>query len=311
VVNEIDTPLSTRELDSVYDLPFTKMPHPKYKKRGPIKAYEMIKNSINTHRGCFGGCSFCAITRHQGKTIISRSEKSIIDEVKKLTVLPEFKGTISDVGGPSANMYKMGGGLDVCNKCKRDSCLHPRICKHLNTSHESINNLLNKISNLEGVKHVFISSGVRYDLFYQNPSIDKEIYKRNLIVKHTSGKLKVAPEHSEDHVLSLMNKSEFSYFEQFFIDFKKIKMDTGGRQLLALYLMSSHPGCSNNDMLQLSKKMKKMGLTVDQVQDFTPTPMTKSTVMFYTSINPDTGESIEVEKDLVKKRKQKDIFFKF
>ena len=306
VINPMHSALSSEELDSAFDLPYMRAPHPRYKGRGDIPAWEMIKHSVNIHRGCFGGCSFCTISAHQGKFISSRSEASIMREVKAVTEMPDFRGTITDIGGPSANMYNLGGkNKALCAKCVRPSCLHPKVCPNLNNDHRPLLDLYRKIRTFKGVKHAYIGSGIRYDLF------DNSDYLREVVVHHTSGRLKVAPEHTEDGVLKLMRKPSFSLFEELNRNFQNICRENGLRYQLIPYFISSHPGCREADMRALSQKvLGKLHFTLEQVQDLTPTPMTLSSVMFYTGENPYTGERVYVARSQEDKRRQKAYFFK-
>ena len=306
VINPMHSALSSEELDSAFDLPYMRAPHPRYKGRGDIPAWEMIKHSVNIHRGCFGGCSFCTISAHQGKFISSRSEASIMREVEAVTKMDDFRGTITDIGGPSANMYGLGGkNKALCAKCLRPSCLHPKVCPNLNNDHRPLLDLYKKIRTFKGVKHAYIGSGIRYDLF------DKSDYLREVIVHHTSGRLKVAPEHTEDGVLKLMRKPSFSLFEELNRNFNKICRENGLRYQLIPYFISSHPGCRESDMRALSQKvLGKLHFTLEQVQDLTPTPMTLSSVMFYTGENPYTGEKVFVARNQEDKKRQKQYFFK-
>ncbi len=305
--------LTTGQLDWIYELPFTRLPHPRYKGKR-IPAYDMIKFSVTTHRGCFGGCNFCAITAHQGKQIQSRSEESILREVEELTRHPEFKGTISDLGAPSANMYRMGGkDLSLCEKCKRPSCLFPKLCRNLDHDHAPLLQLYEKVLKVPGVKHVFVSSGIRYDLFLdENGFLDAtgQKYFEQLVVRHTSGRLKVAPEHTEDHVLQAMGKPSFRLFERLEKEFRKLVKARGLNYEIIPYFISAHPGCTLSDMEALSKHPALKGIRTEQVQDFTPTPMTVSTEMFATGRDPRTGRKIFVERDIERKRRQKSFFFK-
>lgn len=305
VVTPPNATLTTEELDHSFDLPYERKPHPRYQGKGNIPAWEMIKHSVNIHRGCFGGCSFCTISAHQGKFINSRSERSILEEVKKITMMPDFKGYLSDVGAPSANMYRMGGrNKDLCRKCRRASCLHPKKCPNLNDDHRPLLALYEKIRNMKGIKKAFIGSGIRYDLFDDSP------YLETVLKYHTSGRLKVAPEHTEDNVLKLMRKPPFAMFEKLNEDFHNICQREGLRYQLIPYFISSHPGCHESDMRHLSEKvLGKLHFTLEQVQDLTPTPMTLSSVMFYTGHNPYTGEEVYVAKTQDEKRRQKSYFF--
>ena len=306
VINPMHAALSSEELDAAFDLPYMRAPHPRYKGRGDIPAWEMIKHSVNIHRGCFGGCSFCTISAHQGKFISSRSEASILREVKAVTEMPDFHGTITDIGGPSANMYGLGGkNKSLCAKCVRPSCLHPKVCPNLNNDHRPLLDLYRKIRSFKGVKHAYIGSGIRYDLF------DNSDYLREVVVHHTSGRLKVAPEHTEDGVLKLMRKPSFTLFEELNRNFNKICRENGLRYQLIPYFISSHPGCREADMRALSQRvLGKLHFTLEQVQDLTPTPMTLSSVMFYTGENPYTGERVYVARSQDDKRRQKQYFFK-
>ncbi|MBQ7855717.1 MAG: YgiQ family radical SAM protein [Alistipes sp.] len=306
VINPMNSTLTTEELDYAYDLPYMRAPHPRYKGRGDIPAWEMIRHSVNIHRGCFGGCSFCTISAHQGKFISSRSEGSILREVEKIASMPDFHGTISDIGGPSANMYGLGGkDKSLCAKCRRPSCLHPKPCPNLRRDHKPLIELYRKVRAVKGVKHAYIGSGIRYDLF------EDAQYLREVVVHHTSGRLKVAPEHTEEGVLSLMRKPSFTLFEQLNQDFNRICREKGLRYQLIPYFISSHPGCREADMQALSRKvLGKLHFTLEQVQDLTPTPMTLSSVMFYTGENPYTHEKVFVARSQEDKRRQKQYFFK-
>ncbi len=306
VVNPPASVLTTEELDRSFDLPYERAPHPRYKDRGAIPAWEMIKHSVNIHRGCFGGCSFCTISAHQGKFIHSRSERSILEEVKRITAMPDFRGYLSDVGAPSANMYRMGGrDRSLCERCHRPSCLHPKICPNLDNDHRPLIDLYAKIRAVKGVKKAFIGSGIRYDLFDDSP------YLATVIKHHTSGRLKVAPEHTEAHVLQLMRKPPFALFEQLNSDFRAICQREGLRYQLIPYFISSHPGCTERDMRALSERvLGRLNFTLEQVQDLTPTPMTLSSVMFYTGENPYTHQPLFVARSQDDKRKQKSYFFK-
>ena len=308
VVNPPEPPMTTEEIDASFDLPYTRLPHPKYKKRGTVPAYEMIKNSVNIHRGCFGGCSFCTISAHQGKQIASRSEASILREVKTLTEREDFNGVITDLGGPSANMYRMSGkDKSLCQKCPRYSCIQPTICKNLQSDHRPLVDLYNKVSALPGIKHVFIGSGIRCDLFTkENHGWD---YFRHVVLHHVSGRLKVAPEHTSDQVLKLMRKPSFNLFLQTKAQFDTICRQAGLRYQLIPYFISSHPGCQLRDMADLAVEMKRLGYRLEQIQDFTPTPMTLSTEMYYTGINPDTMQPVYVARRPDEKKAQNLMFF--
>ena len=314
VINPPYPPLEYGELDESYEYPYMRAPHPRYKKRGPVPAFEMIKFSINTHRGCFGGCSFCAINAHQGKFIASRSRESILREVEIVTNMPGFAGTISDLGGPSANMYKMRGkDRSRCEKCARPSCVFPRICDNMNTRHHDLTELYKEVARNPKVKHLFIGSGVRYDLILQETT-DKSLqqdhmeYAKQLIHNHVSGRLKVAPEHTSDAVLSLIRKPSFSLFYKFKELFDKESAAVGKRQQLIPYFISSHPGCTEKDMAELALETKQLGFKLEQVQDFTPTPMTIATELYYAEMYPD-GKPLYVAKTPEQKANQKRFFF--
>ena len=313
VVNPPFPPMEQKELDAIYELPFTRMPHPKYRNKGAIPAFEMIKFSINIHRGCFGGCSFCTISAHQGKFVQSRSEESVLREVKKVVQMPDFKGNISDLGGPSANMYKMKGiDLSICETCKRPSCISPSICKNLNTDHSALTGLYKKASKIPGIKRIFIGSGIRYDmLFDKNQNLTKsgKEYTENLIENHVSGRLKIAPEHTSDNVLKMMRKPGFALFEKFQKHFHEINKKLGLKQQLIPYFISSHPGSKEEDMLDLALKTKKMNFRLEQVQDFTPTPMTVATVIYYSGYHPYTLEKIFTARNKEAKLNQRMFFF--
>ncbi len=312
-INEPFPPMETPELDEVYDLPYTMLPHPRYKGK-TIPAYEMIKNSVTIHRGCFGGCSFCTIAAHQGKFIQSRSRDSIVKEIEQLKTLPGFAGNLSDVGAPSANMYRMGGkDKTLCSKCKRKSCLYPLMCPNLDHSHKALTKLYRDIDSIKGVRHSYIGSGVRYDLLMDEKGFldeDSRVYFKELISRHISGRFKVAPEHTEDHILNLMNKPSFSLFVVMKKEFEKICAQTGLNQQIIPYFISSHPGCRLSDMKALASNKALRGVLTEQVQSFTPTPMTRSSVMFYTGLEPNTLKPLFVEKDIERQRQQKSYFFK-
>ena len=306
VINPPYPKLSEQELDHSFGLPYTRLPHPRYNGKGDIPAYEMIKFSVNLHRGCFGGCSFCTISAHQGKFVSSRSEESVLDEVRKLTRMPGFKGYISDLGGPSANMYRMGGRNEaLCRKCSRPSCIYPSLCRNLNNDHRPLMELYRKVDRLAGVKKSFIGSGIRYDLFGDN----NRDYLREVVVNHVSGRLKVAPEHTEDGVLRLMRKPSFALFRDLNERFQKICRDDGLNYQLIPYFISSHPGCTERDMRNLAAETRRLHFRLEQVQDLTPTPMTLSSVMFYTGENPYTDEKVYVARSQDEKRRQKSYFF--
>lgn len=314
VVNPPFPPLTTEELDHSFDLPYTRLPHPKYKGKR-IPAYEMIKHSVNIHRGCFGGCAFCTISAHQGKFIMNRSKESILREVKKVMELPDFKGYLSDLGGPSANMYGMHGkDLKLCSKCKRPSCIHPGICPNLNGDHSALLDIYKTVDSIPGIKKSFIGSGVRYDLLlhdYKDEKLNKAAreYTRELIMNHVSGRLKVAPEHTSDNVLRLMRKPSFSQFGEFKKIFDQINKQHNLKQQIIPYFISSHPGCKEEDMAELAVLTKQMDFHLEQVQDFTPTPMTVSTEAWYTGFHPYTLEEVFSAKSPKEKLAQRQFFF--
>ena len=314
VVNPPYPPLTTEELDHSFDLPYTRLPHPKYKGKR-IPAYDMIKHSVNIHRGCFGGCAFCTISAHQGKFIMSRSKESILREVKAVMELPDFKGYLSDLGGPSANMYHMQGtNQELCRKCKRPSCIHPKVCPNLNTDHRPLLDIYHAVDALPGIKKSFIGSGVRYDLLLhesKDPKVNQSTreYTRELIARHVSGRLKVAPEHTSDRVLSVMRKPPFAQFETFKKIFDRINQEEGLRQQLIPYFISSHPGCHEEDMAELAVITKRLDFHLEQVQDFTPTPMTVSTEAWYTGYHPYTLEPVFSAKTQREKLAQRQFFF--
>ena len=314
VVNAPYPPMTTKELDASFDLPYTRLPHPKYKNKR-IPAFEMIRHSVNVHRGCFGGCAFCTISAHQGKFIASRSKESIMREVKQIVKQPDFKGYLSDVGGPSANMYGMSGNNKAaCEKCKRPSCIHPEVCPNLNTDHSKLLEIYHSIDALPQIKKGFIGSGVRYDLLLHK-SKDEAIneaarrYTHELICNHVSGRLKVAPEHTSSHVLQLMRKPPFRQFEEFKRIFDNINKRDNLRQQIIPYFISSHPGCSAEDMAELAVKTKEMDFHLEQVQDFTPTPMTIATEMWYTGLDPYTLKPVFSAKTPREKAQQRQFFF--
>ena len=313
IVNPPYQPSSEKEIDKIYDLFYTRVPHPKYFKRGPIPAYEMIKFSVNIHRGCFGGCSFCTISAHQGKFIQSRSENSVLKELKEITKMSDFKGYISDLGGPSANMYKLKGiDLEACKKCQRPSCIFPKVCKNLNTNHDPLTNLYQSASKIEGIKKVFVGSGIRYDLFFnksQQIIDDKKRYAENLIENHVSGRLKVAPEHTSDEVLKRMRKPSFELFKKFNGFFDKVNSAKGLNQQLIPYFISSHPGSETQHMAELAVQTKELNFKLEQVQDFTPTPMTVATVIYYSGYHPYTMEKLYTARDKNSKLSQRLFFF--
>jgi uncharacterized radical SAM protein YgiQ len=312
VVNPPHPVMNSETLDRSFDLPYTRLPHPRYNGRGDIPAWEMIKNSVNIHRGCFGGCSFCTISAHQGKFVTSRSEASVLREVERVASMPCFKGYISDLGGPSANMYGMSGrDLSKCAVCRRPSCLHPRLCPNLDNSHSRLLELYRRARAVRGIKKAFVGSGIRYDLFGRNADGElKDNYLKEVILHHTSGRLKVAPEHTEEHVLRLMRKPAWTAFERLHADFRRVCDDEGLRTQLIPYFISSHPGCTEADMRRLSEKTRRLHLQTEQVQDLTPTPMTLASVMFHTGEDPYTGAPLYVARSQDDKRRQKSWFFK-
>ena len=314
VVNPPYPPMSTKQIDRSFDFPYTRLPHPKYKNKR-IPAYEMIKFSVNIHRGCFGGCAFCTISAHQGKFIMSRSKESILREVKKITQMPDFRGYLSDLGGPSANMYQMHGkNRDICEKCKRPSCISPSVCPNLNADHRPLLEIYKEVDALPGMKKSFIGSGVRYDLLlhqYKDPELRKaaEEYTKELVVNHVSGRLKVAPEHTSDRVLHLMRKPSFQLFHEFKRIFDRINREAGLRQQIIPYFISSHPGCTEEDMAELAAETRDMDFQLEQVQDFTPTPMTVSTDTWYSGYHPYTLEEVFSAHTPQEKLKQRMFFF--
>ena len=314
VVNPPYPPMTTEELDASFDLPYTRLPHTKYKGKR-IPAYDMIKHSVNIHRGCFGGCAFCTISAHQGKFITCRSKESILREVRQVIGMDDFKGYLSDLGGPSANMYGMcGRNIKACEKCKRPSCIHPQICPNLNTDHTRLLELYHAVDSLPGIKKSFIGSGVRYDLLLhkskdENTNRAAREYTRELITRHVSGRLKVAPEHTSDKVLHLMRKPPFSQFGDFKRIFDKINSEEGLKQQIIPYFISSHPGCAEEDMAELAVITKKLDFHLEQVQDFTPTPMTISTETWYTGYDPYTMEPVASAKTPREKLAQRQFFF--
>lgn len=313
IVNPPGSLKKEEELDEIYDLPYTRLPHPKYWKKPLIPAFEMIRFSVNIHRGCFGGCSFCTISAHQGKFVESRSNDSILKETKKITEMPGFTGYLSDLGGPSANMYRMQGkDLTICSKCTRPSCIYPSVCKNLNTSHTDLIEIYQKVRAQKGIKKAFIGSGVRYDIFMNtNNSEDKSLqqYPEELIRHHVSGRLKVAPEHTHDKVLKIMRKPSFKQFVKFQDLFNRINNKYKLNQQLIPYFISAHPGCSMEDMAELAAETKDLNFRLQQVQDFTPTPMTLATVMFYTGLDPYTLNPVKVVTELDQKKQLTRFFF--
>ena len=314
VVNPPYPPMTQGELDMSFDLPYTRLPHPKYKGKR-IPAYDMIKFSVNLHRGCFGGCAFCTISAHQGKFIVSRSKESILKEVKEITEMPDFKGYLSDLGGPSANMYAMHGmDENKCRHCKRPSCIHPKVCPNLNTDHRPLLDIYRSVDAIPGIKKSFIGSGVRYDLLqYQSkdPAVNRSTaeYTRELIAKHVSGRLKVAPEHTSDQVLHIMRKPSFSQFYEFKKTFDKINKELNLKQQIIPYFISSHPGCTEEDMAELAVITKRLDFHLEQVQDFTPTPMTVATEAWYTGYHPYTLQPVFSAKTQKEKLAQRMFFF--
>lgn len=314
IINPAYPPMTEAEIDASFDLPYTRLPHPKYKGKH-IPAYEMIKFSVNLHRGCFGGCAFCTISAHQGKFIASRSKKSILNEVKKITEMPDFKGYISDLGGPSANMYRMQGkDLSVCRECKKSSCIFPKICTNLNTNHADLLDIYRSVDALPGIKKSFIGSGIRYDMLLHTSGDKKtdasaQAYTRELIQNHVSGRLKVAPEHTSDKVLSVMRKASFRQFLQFKRIFDDINQKQALNQQLIPYFISSHPACTEEDMAELAAATKTLNFKLEQVQDFTPSPMTLATEMYYTGYDPYTLERVFTARTKEQKNAQRQFFF--
>ena len=314
VINPPYPPMTTQELDASFDLPYTRQPHPKYKGKR-IPAYDMIKHSVNIHRGCFGGCAFCTISAHQGKFISCRSKESILKEVKQITEMPDFKGYLSDLGGPSANMYGMHGrNLNVCEKCKRPSCINPQICPNLNTNHQRLLDIYHAVDAVKGIKKSFIGSGVRYDLLLYKSKDEAANraameYTHELICHHVSGRLKVAPEHTSDRVLRLMRKPSFQQFYEFKRIFDRINREENLHQQIIPYFISSHPGCLEEDMAELAVITKQLDFHLEQVQDFTPTPMTVATETWYTGYDPYTLEPVFSAKSQRDKLAQRQYFF--
>jgi len=313
-VNPMLPPMTTQEIDASFDLPYTRLPHPRYKGK-PIPAYEMIRHSINMHRGCFGGCAFCTISAHQGKFIASRSKESILAEARQVTKMPDFKGYISDLGGPSANMYGMHGhDTSICARCMRPSCLHPKPCPNLDTDHTRLLDIYHAVDAIPAVKKSFIGSGVRYDLSMHRTGIPEtdeanRQYNRELISRHVSGRLKVAPEHTCSRVLDIMRKPPFSLFHEFKKIFDSVNRTEGLNQQLIPYFISSHPGCHEEDMAQLAVETKNLNFHLEQVQDFTPTPMTVATEIYYSGYHPYTGEKIFTAVRPEEKLAQRKYFF--
>ncbi|GAB3905662.1 YgiQ family radical SAM protein [Larkinella knui] len=315
VINPPFKTMEEAEIDQSFDLPYTRLPHPKYKKRGPIPSYEMIKFSVNMHRGCFGGCSFCTISAHQGKFVASRSEKSVLKEVDEITKHPEFKGYISDLGGPSANMYKMKGKDEsICARCQSPSCIHPVICSNLDTSHKPMTELYRKVDAHPAIKKAFVGSGVRYDLLVDdfnknNADGNHDEYMEQLVTRHVSGRLKVAPEHTSDDTLRVMRKPSFKYFKLFKQKYDRIQEKYNLKQPLIPYFISSHPGCEEQDMANLAAETKDLGFQLEQVQDFTPTPMTVAEVIYYSGVHPYTLKPVKTAKTRDEKQAQNRFFF--
>ncbi|TFH33750.1 MAG: DUF3362 domain-containing protein, partial [Bacteroidia bacterium] len=314
VVNPPFPPSTSIEVDRTYELPFTRLPHPRYNKKPPVPAYEMIRYSVNIHRGCFGGCSFCAIAAHQGKHVVSRSEKSVLNEIEEIRKLPGFNGVLTDLGGPSANMYSMvGTDLKKCLNCARPSCIWPSVCNNLSTDHSRLTALYRRVREMQGIKKVFIGSGVRYDLLL--PSFNRRAgraeneYLGELLKYHVSGRLKVAPEHTSRHLLDIMRKPSFELYGELKSRFDAFNRREGLKHELVPYFISSHPGSGKLDMARLAIETKKMGLRLEQVQNFTPTPMTLSTTIYYTGTDPYTGKKIEVARTIEEKKMQNSYFF--
>ncbi len=314
VVNPPFPPMTTEQLDHSFDLPYTRLPHPKYKGKR-IPAYDMIRFSVNMHRGCFGGCAFCTISAHQGKFVVTRSKESILREVEAITQMPDFRGNLSDLGGPSANMYAMRGkNPKACEKCLRPSCIHPAICPNLNGDHRPLLDIYRAVDALPGIKRSFIGSGVRYDLLlhdWKDEALNRAAadYTRELITRHVSGRLKVAPEHTSDRVLALMRKPSFQLFYDFKRRFDQINHEQGLRQQIIPYFISSHPGCHAEDMAELAIETKQLDFQLEQIQDFTPTPMTTATTMWATGYNPETLEPVYVARTPREKQAQRQFFF--
>lgn len=315
VVNPPYPVMSEKEIDASFDLPYTRLPHPKYKKRGAIPAYEMIRHSVNMHRGCFGGCSFCTISAHQGKFVSSRSEKSILKEVDAITEMPDFKGYISDLGGPSANMYRMRGvDQSICDCCIRPSCIYPNICKNLNTDHSSMLNIYQKVAKHPKIKKAFIGSGIRYDMLVDRPTEETKKNKYNeyieqVVKHHVSGRLKVAPEHTSERVLKQMRKAPFKQFHTFKKIFDQVNKKANLKQQIIPYFISSHPASKLEDMADLAAETRSLGFQLEQVQDFTPTPMTLATVIYYSGFDPYTLKPVYTVKSKNEKLNQRKFFF--
>lgn len=315
VINPPFQTMTETEIDASFDLPYTRLPHPKYKKRGPIPAFEMIKFSVNMHRGCFGGCSFCTISAHQGKMIASRSKASIMKEVQQITEMPGFKGYISDLGGPSANMYRMKGkDQSICDRCVSPSCIHPTICHNLDTDHQPLVDIYKSVAEHPDIKKAFVSSGIRYDMLVRKDEKDRKTdgadeYIEQLVTNHVSGRLKVAPEHTADATLKMMRKPSFKYFYDFKEKFDEVNEKKGLNQQIIPYFISSHPGCEVGDMAELATETKDLGFRLEQVQDFTPTPMTVATVIYYSGYHPYTLKPVFAATTPKAKKDQHQFFF--
>lgn len=315
VINPPYPPMNENEIDASFDLPYTRLPHPRYIKKGSIPAFEMIKFSVNMHRGCFGGCSFCTISAHQGKFIASRSKQSILKEIEQITMMPDFKGYISDLGGPSANMYKMQGrNLSMCERCRRPSCIYPTVCDNLDTDHSQILDIYDSVDKMPGIKKSFVGSGIRYDMLLNDHApeqerISHEKYTRDLVKKHVSGRLKVAPEHTSQQVLNLMRKPSFELFNKFRDKFNKYNKEAELKQQIIPYFISSHPGSHEEDMAALAIETKSQDFRLEQVQDFTPTPMTVATVIYYSGYHPYTLKKVYTARTKQEKLNQRMFFF--
>ncbi|PLW94146.1 MAG: YgiQ family radical SAM protein [Marinilabiliales bacterium] len=298
-------PHGTENINDYYDLPYTRLPHPRYRKKPPIPAYEMIRHSINIHRGCFGACSFCTISMHQGRFIKSRSQQSIFNELEQVKQMPDYKGTISDLGGPSANMYGMNvKDEDLCIKCKRPSCLYPKLCNNINANHTELTDLYKKAEMVQGVSHVFVTSGLRYDLFINEDGFinDGRKYFEQLVKKHISGRLKVAPEHSVDKVLKNMRKPSYKLFRKLKKEYNNLNRSFVKRQEIIPYIITGHPGENIEDCINMARSLKEDGLYPEQIQDFTPTPMTLSSAEYYLGFNPYTGDHVQINRDMDEKK---------
>jgi len=315
VINPPFPTMTEKEMDASFDLPYTRLSHPRYEGRGAIPAFEMIQFSVNIHRGCFGGCSFCTISAHQGKFIASRSKESILKEVDKVTQMPGFKGYLSDVGGPSANMYKMKGKVqEICDKCTSPSCISPVICHNLDTSHQPLTELYQAIDKHPKVKKSFIGSGIRYDLLvpeFNKKADPKELqaYMVEVLKNHVSGRLKVAPEHTSDNVLKIMRKPSFSYFHKFKNQFDTLNKKLGLNLQLIPYFISSHPASELEDMANLACETKDMGFKLEQVQGFTPTPMTVAAEIYYSGYHPYTLKKVYTPRSKKEREDQHQFFF--